>query len=43
MPDWTTEGGPNAGNDPKGGRRLVACLLIALALAAVLIKLGVIG
>lgn len=42
MPDWTNEGGPGAGHDPKWGRRLTACLLIAVGIFVVLLKTGVI-
>lgn len=43
MPDWTTQGGPNAGNDPGAGKKIAWCLLIAVVLAVILIKSGVIG
>ncbi len=43
MPDWTNQGGPNAGQDPKAGRKILLCLFIGLVLAVILIKTGVIG
>ena len=42
MPDWTNEGGPGAGHDPRGGRKILLCLAIALVIGIALIKLGVI-
>jgi hypothetical protein len=43
MPDWTTQGGPNAGHDPEWKRKIAICLGIAVALAAILIRTGIIG
>lgn len=43
MPDWTTQGGPNAGKDPNAGKKIAWCLFIAVVLAVILIKSGVIG
>jgi hypothetical protein len=40
MPDWTTQGGPGAGQDPKGGRKVLAFLLLGVVLGVIAIKLG---
>lgn len=42
MPDWTNQGGPNAGKDPNAGGKILLCLLLGVAIGVILIKLGVV-
>lgn len=42
MPDWTNQGGRNAGHDPRGGRKVAFFLVLGVVIGVILIKLGVI-